>query len=297
MQRSFANALLALAAISVLAGCAKNQQSSSAPASPEAAATASGAGTETATAGATATAAAGASGAPTSAAATGSAQSSSSTTIVVVSFSDTAGIFAEQIINDEARLGVFDTTSGPFQPEASIKRGEFVRWMVKANNAYYQDDASKQIRPAEGNEQTFVDVPASNPDYKYIQALANAGLVVGVDATHFAPDDDLTREQMIAIKAGLDLGGDPHKNTNLSDVKTAYPFTDDDQISKRYYDAIYGDYFDGSKNIPRVFGAIKTFHPQKPVTRAEAALTLDKIGNYSPITAEQALPQPTPSGQ
>jgi hypothetical protein len=296
MHRSLTSAILILTAVGVLAGCAKSSQST-APASPEAAATASGSATQAATTGATAAATAGTSESPTAAAATGSAQASSSTAIVVVSFTDVAGTFAEQNINDEARLGVFDATSGTFEPETPIKRGEFVRWMVKANNAYYHDNPSRQIRPAEGTEQTFVDVPASNPDYRYIQALANAGLVVGVDATHFAPDDDLTREQMIAIKAGLDLGGDPHKNTNLSDVKTAYPFTDDDQISKRYYDAIYGDYFDGSKNIPRVFGAIKTFHPQKPVTRAEAAVALDKIGNYSPMTAEQALPQPTPSGQ
>jgi hypothetical protein len=100
---------------------------------------------------------------------------------------------------------------------------------------------------------------------------------------------------MIAIKVGRDLKGNPYKNSGIGDVRVAYPFADLEKINKRYYDAFYGDYFDGSKNIPRVFGAVKTFQPQRPVTRAEAALCLDEIGNYRPRTAEQvASPTPTP---
>jgi hypothetical protein len=140
-------------------------------------------------------------------------------------------------------------------------------------------------------------VPPSNPDYKYIQALANAGFVIGIDPRHFAPDQNLTREQLVAIKVGVDLGGDPYKNSGLGDVKVVYPFSDVDQISKRYYDAFYGDDFDGSKNIPRIWGNIKTFQPQRSVTRAEAALALDKVGNYSPGSAEKTLGKPAQSAQ
>jgi len=211
---------------------------------------------------------------------------------VNVAFTDINGIFAQQAIIDEAKLGVFDSTTGTFDPQASLTRGDFVKWLVKANNAYYQDASESQIRLAEGGQPTFVDVATTHPDYPYVQALANAGFVIGVDDTHFAPDRDITREEMIAIKVGLDLKGDPYKNTGLADVRQVYPFADVERINKRYYDAIYGDDFDGSKNIPRVFGAMKRFNPQQPVTRAEAALCIDKIGTYSPRTAERAVAAP-----
>jgi len=210
-----------------------------------------------------------------------------------VSFTDIRGLPAEQAIVAEAKLGVFDTTTGAFRPSAPITRGEFVKWLVKANNAYYADTPGEQIRPATAG-QYFADVPPSHPDYPYIQALAYAGFVVGIDQNHFAPDRNLTREEMIAIKVGRDLKGDPYKNEGLGDVREVYPFADVEKISKRYYDAVYGDDFDGSKNVPRIFGALKFFYPQRQVTRAEAALAIDKIGNYSPRTAEQVAAGATP---
>jgi len=212
-----------------------------------------------------------------------------------VSFTDIKGLPAEQAIIAEANLGALDSATGAFKPNAPITRGAFVKWLVKANNAYYADTPGEQIRPATSG-QYFADVPPSHPDYPYIQALADAGFVVGIDQKHFAPDRKLTREEMIAIKVGRDLKGDPYKDEGLGDVRAVYPFADAEKISKRYYDAVYGDDFDGSKNIPRIFGALKFFYPQRPVTRAEAALAIDKIGNYAPRTAEQvaAGPSPTP---
>lgn len=305
-RRLHAIALAVACALAVVA-CSRSSQSSNAPASPEASATAAAvataSGVETAAPPAGESPGSAASGSPAavmaSPAASGAVVASpaasgaaSAAAAVVVSFTDIKGIFAEQQINDLAQLGVFDTTTGAFQPSGTIKRSEFVRWLVKTNNALYSDDPSKQIRPAEGAEQAFVDVPPSQPDYKYVQALANAGFVVGIDEKHFAPDQNLTREQMIAIKVPVDLGGDPYKNIGLADVRVVFPFSDDDQISKRYYDAIYGDDFDGSRNITRVFGQMKTFQPQRPVTRSEAALCISTIGKYTPKTAAQALAKP-----
>src|SRR5579864_2326301 len=128
-------------------------------------------------------------------------------------FTDIGGIFAEQTIKDMASLGVFDSTGGEFKPNAPITRAEFVRWLVKANNAYYKDTPDQQIRAAESGTPTFVDMPATNPDFKYIQGMANAGYVIGTDATHFPPDRPITREEMIAIKASRDEHG-----TNMEPV-------------------------------------------------------------------------------
>lgn len=289
MPRLSSILLFALGSAALLTACAKSSQSTTAPASPEA-----GASAEQVAASATPAVV---STAPAAATAAATSASPAASPTIAVSFTDVKGIYAETIIDDMAALGVFDTTSGAFRPTQPIKRAEFVRWLVKANNAYFSNDPKQQIRPAEGTDQAFVDVPTSNPDYKYIQALANAGFVIGIDAHHFAPNDVLTREQMVAIKVGVDLGGDPYKKTTIGDVHVVYPFNDIDKISKRYYDAIYGDDFSRSKNIPRVWGNIKAFQPQKPVTRAEAALCLDKVGNYSATTAAEALGKPTPAGR
>jgi hypothetical protein len=288
---------LSLACALALAACTKSTQPTTS-ATPEPSGSAVASATESPGAlasGATPTSAE-ASASPTSeAAASPAASGATEAPAGVVSFTDVSGVFAEQQINALGQLGVFDSTTGTFQPNGTIKRSEFVRWLVKANNALFKDDPSKQIRPAEGTLQTFTDVPPTHPDYKYVQALANAGFVVGIDDQHFAPDANLTREQMIAIKVPVDLGGAPYKNEGLADVHAVFPFSDIDKISKRYYDAIYGDDFDGSKNITRTFGEMKTFQPQRPVTRSEAALCISTMGNYGPKNAVQAVAKPTPA--
>jgi len=293
MRRHLLCSSIALVVALALVGCTKSSQSPNAPSSPqvtastEATATSPSAVGAAASPGAASATAGGAAASPLASGTTGQATGGQ------VSFTDIQGIFAEQQIKDLAQLGVFDVTAGAFSPDGTVKRGEFARWLVKANNALYSDSPGKQIRPAEGTEQAFLDVPPSHPDYKFVQALANAGFVVGVDEKHFAPDQTLTREEMIAIKVPVDLGGDPYKNTGLADVRAAFPFSDDEKISTRYYDAIYGDNFDGSKNITRVFGQMRTFQPQRPVTRSEAALCISTVGNYSPRNTTGALARPT----
>jgi hypothetical protein len=201
-------------------------------------------------------------------------------------FTDIKGIFAEQTIKDMAVLGVFDTTTGAFKPTATLTRAEFVRWLVRANNAYYKNMPEQQIRPAESGPATFADVPAANPDFKYIQGMANAGYVIGTDATHFTPNRAITREEMIAIKASRDEHG-----MNMAPVDVMFiHFTDAAKIAKVYTGAIHeDDSVRTSHNIARVWGSIKTFNPQMPVTRAEAALCLSEFGGEIPdVTAAKA---------
>jgi hypothetical protein len=201
-------------------------------------------------------------------------------------FTDIRGIFAEQAIKDMAALRIFDSTTGQFKPNAPITRAEFVRWLVKANNAYYKDAPDQQIRLAESGKATFVDVPTTYPDFKYIQGMANAGYVIGTDATHFTPQRAITREEMIAIKASRDESG---QNMQPTDIMFIH-YTDAAKISKVYTGAIHEDSsVRTSHNIARVWGTIKTFNPQMPVTRAEAALCLSVFGGEIPeVTAAKA---------
>ncbi|HEX5275272.1 MAG TPA: S-layer homology domain-containing protein [Candidatus Rubrimentiphilum sp.] len=207
-----------------------------------------------------------------------------------VRYTDIGGIFAENAIKQEAALGAFGkNTGGKFNPYGTVRRAEYVRWLVTLNNVYYSNQPDKQIRLAEANsDQTFVDVPKSNPDFKYIQGMANSGFLVGIDKNHFAPDRSLTREEMIAIlisrdanSAGLPKAGPPSGWNYNNDYTHSVDFTDRDKISKPYWGAFQlnngggGDY--AEDEVKRIYGNTKIFYPQKPVTRAEAALALQKI--------------------
>ncbi len=205
-----------------------------------------------------------------------------------VTFEDVKGVSGEKEIIQLAQLGIFDTTSGKFNPQAPITRAEFVRWLVRANNTIFAGSPDKTIRLPETGKAAFSDVPPTHPDFRYIQGMTNAGFVIGNDAKTFKPNQILTREQMLAIKVALD-------HRVAIDRYTGGPpgaWTDSNKISKQYWPAIYVEsVFQNKANVGRTFGTIKTLKPQAPVTRAEAAVCISAIGdNLSGFTtAEDAL--------
>jgi hypothetical protein len=219
---------------------------------------------------------------------TASASGAGAALLSTVQFTDVSGNFAQQAITDLAALGVITPKTGAFNPNAPITRADFVTWLVKANNVYYKDTPAQQIRLAEGTRATFVDVPPSNPAFPYIQGLANAGYVIGVDATHFRPTGNLSREQMIGIKAARDAGGSNSK-TDMSSMQIRLHFTDVAKIAPPYWGAVYDDFSAStSNNISRVYGTIKTFNPTAAVTRAEAAAALSVFSGEIPSESAAA---------
>jgi hypothetical protein len=195
-----------------------------------------------------------------------------------VALTDIDGTSGQKAIVDLAELGVIEPATGAFHPHAPLTRATFVRWLVKANNAEFISDVN-MIRPTEtADSPTFVDVPPSQPDYKYIQGMADAGFVIGIDAKHFAPSRNITREELIAIYQSRVSDAKIPPVTSVAGM--GIDFTDADKISKPYWGAFnqawYGFY---KLNIQRIFGDIKTFHPQRPATRAEAAIAVSVIKN------------------
>ncbi|MDQ6943582.1 MAG: S-layer homology domain-containing protein [Candidatus Eremiobacteraeota bacterium] len=229
-----------------------------------------------------------------------------------VAFTDIDGVQGQKEIVALGQLGVLDATSGPFHPGDPVKRRDFARWLFKTNNAVWADQPSRQIHPADATTQSsFSDLPSTDPDFRYVQGLSDAGIAVGFPDKSFKAEQPLTREQMIAIKAGLDRGGveksyaadDSYAHYNLPSWK------DKAQVSKTYAAAVATDVQDDPKdgspkvdNIGRTFGAIAMFRPQQPVTRAQAAVVLNVIGAHerysAPRSVAQALaatPAPSPS--
>ncbi|MDY6785073.1 MAG: S-layer homology domain-containing protein [Cyanobacteriota bacterium] len=202
---------------------------------------------------------------------------------------------AQESVEALAALGVFSENS-PFEPDKTVTRAEFARWLVAANNALYANTPGKQIRLVPNPSQpAFKDVPKTNPNFAYIQALAEAGLIPSplsgdASAALFQPDAPLTRENLVAWKVPLDTRQGLPKAT-LEDVQKVWGFQDTAKVNPLALRALLSDYQNGEQaNVRRAFGFTTLFQPKKPVTRAEAAMTLGYFGYQGEgVTAQEAV--------
>lgn len=183
-------------------------------------------------------------------------------------------------VSDIQRLEVIDL-GNPNQP---IQRGTFARWLVKTNNRLYQDRPTQQIRLAVTSQTPiFKDVPSSNPNFPYVQGLAEAGFIPSplsgdADQATFQPNQPLTREVLLSWKVPIDFRKILPSATTAK-VQEVWGFKDTKQISTPTLSAIFADHNNGElANIRRLLGSALLLQPKKSVTRAEAAATLWFIG-------------------
>lgn len=204
-----------------------------------------------------------------------------------------------QSVQNLAQLGVLTANSANsdrFNPDATIKRREYARWLVAANNKFYANQSGKQIRLGEQTEAPiFKDVPKNDPDFAVIQGLAEAGLIPSSltndnSAALFRPDAPLTREEMITWKAPLD-NRKALPTASIDGIKESWGFQDATKIDTKALRPLYSDYQNGDQaNIRRVYGYTTLFQPKKEVTRAEAAASLEYFGFQGDgISAQDAL--------
>ncbi|MBE9231168.1 S-layer homology domain-containing protein [Cuspidothrix issatschenkoi LEGE 03284] len=201
-------------------------------------------------------------------------------------------------IQDLAALGVLslEPKTNEFLPDKIITRREYARWLVAANNAMYANNPAKQIRLASSSTQpAFRDILAKDPDFLFIQGLAEAGLIPSAlsgDATAvlFRPDAPLTREQLLLWKVPLDTR-QVLPTANLEAVKQTWGFQDAGSIEPKALRAVLADFQNAEQsNIRRVFGYTTLFQPKKPVTRAEASAALWYFGTQGEgMSATEAL--------
>jgi S-layer homology domain len=202
---------------------------------------------------------------------------------------------ARQSVEDLTALGVFPANS-PFEPNKTITRGEFARWLVSANNSIYANNPSKQIRLIPNPTQpAFKDVPKTNANFAHIQGLAEAGLIPSPlsgnpSAALFQLDAPLTRENLVLWKVPLDSRQGLPKAT-LEQVQQTWGFQDTAKIDPLALRALVADYQNGEQaNVRRAFGFTTLFQPKKPVTQAEAATALWFFGYQGDgVTAKDAL--------
>lgn len=220
-----------------------------------------------------------------------------------------------QHIEDLAALGVLsldssgsknnpEATSIQFEPNKTISRREYARWLVAANNQIFANRPGQQIRLAsETTQPAFQDVPRSDRDFQSIQALAEAGLIASpltgdTTAVLFRPDTPLTRENLILWKVPLDTR-QALPSTSIDTVKQTWGFQDVAKIDPKALRAVLADFQNGEQaNIRRIFGYTTLFQPKKPVTRAEAVTAIWYFGSQGEgLSAKEALQlkrQPNP---
>lgn len=220
-------------------------------------------------------------------------------------FDDLVGVAAAPYIDQLTRLQVYWPPGGLFEPNRPVLRREFVRWLVHADDAIWAQDPWKTIHPAAPDAVPyFTDVPAQDPDFTAIQGMHDAGVVLSNTRT-FDPNAPITREQALAIKAYVDCGGpDPMLADDTGQAYFELPWRDKSKISPQYVAAIASCLLqdDGTiaanqlDTVGRTFGGIVALDPKRPLTRAQAAAMIWKIGqqkpdlnNFPPLSAADAL--------
>lgn len=212
-----------------------------------------------------------------------------------------------QYLEDLNNLGIFDNPNKQNQnqtltePNKTITRREFARWLLTANNKIYANQTSRQIRLAiETSQPIFTDVPAKDPDFAIIQGLAEAGIIPSTltgnnSQQQFRPDAPLTRETLVLWKVPLDTR-QVLPTSSIDTVQKTWGFQDTTKIDPDALKAISADYQNGDlSNIRRAFGYTTLFQPKKSVSRAEAGAALWYFGTAGEgLSAKDVLQNTAP---
>ncbi|KAL6969795.1 hypothetical protein U1Q18_029508 [Sarracenia purpurea var. burkii] len=188
--------------------------------------------------------------------------------------------------------------------EELCTRREYARWLVRTNSLL-ESNPKHRIVPSiallGSMFAAFDDVSIEDPDFHSIQSLAEAGIVLSKlsgknsssdqddsevqDGVCFFPDRFISRQDLIDWKSQLEYEVKPGINEKMS--KTDMDFMDTREISSDVSPELFMDMLAGEKSIlKRVFGQGKRFQPNKPSTKAQAAVALTSGKMTEAIRAE-----------
>ncbi len=183
-------------------------------------------------------------------------------------FTDTAGHWAHDIIEDMADAGIINGEAYAdgmrFRPDDNISRAEYAAIMSKAigldENAY----SDTRLR--------FIDADEIEPwSVNYIKAMVGAGYISGKSddegrTVYFDPESNITRAEAFTILARTIRDGAAGA-TDFADNADIPPWAAD-SFEKLYALGVIRGFDDN------------TIRPQSPATRAEAASIIGKLYAY-----------------
>ena len=184
---------------------------------------------------------------------------------------DQSSSYAKNAILYLAQQGIISgDQNGNFNPQKSVTRVEMVVLMAKAMNL----DTSKTPETA-----TFKDVPVNNWAARYVEAAYQQGIITGISATEFKPNDKITREQMALIFVRALKILDKDTAIEIVNINT---FGDKAKISawaqREVEVAIEAGLMNGVSS--------KTFEPKTAANKEQSAVVIERLmKNKDAITA------------
>ncbi|CAN0870461.1 hypothetical protein LINGRAHAP2_LOCUS9535 [Linum grandiflorum] len=168
-------------------------------------------------------------------------------------------------------------------------RREYARWLVRLNSLLERNPKHRivpTISLSGSLAAAFDDVNIDDPDFAYIQALAEAGIIPSKllsassfsdtaedGISYFHPDRHLSRKDMINWRTQLEYGISPGTKEQMSRIRADY--IDVKAITSDASPEFFTDMLAGEKSIIRkVFGQSRRFQPNKPSTKPQAAVAL-----------------------
>ena len=179
----------------------------------------------------------------------------------VAGFSDLAGHWAATDILFMKSKGVVRTSSsGKFFPDQAIIRADFVVFLVRTLNIPENLQTGR----------VFSDLSSEKVYYPDVITAINAGLISGIDSSHFAPNQPITRQEMAAL---LTRALDYAKLTKNENGEILEKFLDREKIA---------EWAEKSAAIAVNAGLIggragSLFAPAATTTRAEAIVILHRL--------------------
>nr|XP_043613836.1 uncharacterized protein LOC122585777 [Erigeron canadensis] len=185
-----------------------------------------------------------------------------------------------KIIEDEVKADEFCT------------RREYARWLVLVNSRLERNTRNRivpSVALAGSTINAFDDIRDEDPDFEYIQALAEVGVIPSklsgkklssdLDSSKstggatFFPDRLISREDLIGWRAKLEYEVMPGLNEEI--LRHKIGFLDARELNSDVLPVLFIDTLANNKSITRkVFGQLKRFQPGKPCTKAQAAVAL-----------------------
>lgn len=174
-------------------------------------------------------------------------------------FNDLSGFaWAKTAINRLAEKNIINgRDDNKFEPASAVLREEFVKMIVLAAGKY---DESAQA--------DFADVAKDAWHYSYVASAYKNNIVSGMDNGSFGIGQNITREDMAVIMARL-------MGYNASSDKYTADFTDAVDISDYAVTAVAY-----VSKMGLVEGTDGKFNPKESLTRAEAAVVLNRFLSY-----------------
>lgn len=162
-------------------------------------------------------------------------------------------------------------SASKFDPEGTLTRAMFVTVlgrMLGIDEAVYKEQDSWSL------PYLFTDVPVNAWYGPYLSWAVESGIIKGVSANQFAPDDAITREQVATILLrwcdfyGYALSGGAAQDQAFRDAADISAYARDAVEACRAHGIIPG--------LPNGDGSVR-FAPRAAITRAQSAVSLHRL--------------------